>query len=179
MSWDRVFKDIEIPQKVISDRGPQFVSRFMKELCSQLGVERNPSTAYHSQTDGQTERINQELEQYLRLYCNYRQNNWAKWLSIAEFSYNNRIHSSTGRSPFLINLGHHPNIGQDIGKTMEDSPRTKQFLKTIKEIRSEVEEALKKTNAIMKKKWDAKKKSEVEQKNRDLVWVDTAYYNID
>jgi len=89
VSWDRVFKDVRIPQKVISDRGPQFVSRFMKELCSQLGIERNPSTAYHPQTNGQTERVNQELEQYLQLYCNYRQNDWAEWLSIAEFSYNN------------------------------------------------------------------------------------------
>jgi len=65
-----------IPQKVISDQGPQFVSRFIKELCLQLGIKRNSSTAYHSQTDGQTEQINQELEQYLQLYCNYRQNDW-------------------------------------------------------------------------------------------------------
>jgi len=99
--WDRVFKDVGISQKVISDRGPQFVSRFMKELCFRLGVERNPLTAYYPQTDGQTERVNQELEQYLRLYYNYRQNDWAEWLSIAEFSYNNQIHSSTGRSLFL------------------------------------------------------------------------------
>jgi len=152
MLWDRVFKDVGIPQKVISDWGPQFVSRFIKELCSQLGVERNPLTAYHPQTDSQTKRVNQGLEQYLRLYCNYRQNDWAEWLSIAEFSYNNWIHSSTGRSPFLINSGHHPNIGQDIGKTTEDFPGTKQFLKTIKEIRDKVEEVLKKTNAVMKKK---------------------------
>jgi len=55
ISWDRVFKDMGIPQKVISDRGPQFVLRFMKELCSRLGIERNPSTAYHPQTDSQTE----------------------------------------------------------------------------------------------------------------------------
>jgi len=55
ISWDQVFKNMGIPQKVISDRGPQFVSRFMKELCSQLGIERNPLTAYHPQTDGQTE----------------------------------------------------------------------------------------------------------------------------
>ena len=68
------------------------------------------------------------------------------------FSYNNRIYSSTGRSPFLINLGRHPSTGQDIGKTTEDSPGTEHFLKTIKEIRNEVEEALKKTNAMMKKK---------------------------
>jgi len=126
----------------------------MKELCSRLGVEKNPSTAYHPQTDGQTERVNQELKQYLRLYYNYKQNDWAEWLSIAEFFYNNQIHSSIGRSPFLINLGHHPNTGQDIGKTTEDSPGTKQFLKMIKEIRNEVEEALKKINAVMKyHKW--------------------------
>jgi len=74
ISWDRVFKDIGLPQKVISNRGPQFMSRFIKELCSRLGIERNPSTAYHPQTDSQMEQVNQELEQYLRLYCNYRQN---------------------------------------------------------------------------------------------------------
>ena len=55
VSWNRVFKDVGIPQKVISNQGPQFVSRFMKKLYCQLGVERNPSTAYHPQTDGQTE----------------------------------------------------------------------------------------------------------------------------
>ena len=151
----------------------------MKELCCRLRVERNPLTAYHSQTNGQTEWVNQELEQYLRLYCNYQQNDWAEWLSIAKFSYNNQIHSSTGRSPFLVNLGHHPNMGQDIGKTTDNSPGTKEFLKTIKEIRNKVKEALKKTNMMMKKKWDAKKKSEIKQKKGDLVWVDTTYYNMD
>ena len=124
----------------------------MKELCSRLKVERNPLTAYHPQTNSQTEWVNQGLEQYLRLYCNYRQNDWAEWLSIAEFSYNNRIHSSTGQSPFLVNLGRHPNTGQNTGKITEDSPGTEEFLKMIKEIRNEVEEALKKTNEMMKKK---------------------------
>jgi len=62
---------------------------------------------------------------------------------------------------------------------MKEVPETKQFLKTIKEIRNEVEMALKKTNKIMKRKWDAKKKPEVEQKSGDLVWIDAAYYSID
>jgi len=150
----------------------------MKELCSQLGIERNPSTAYYPQTDSQTERVNQELEQYLRLYCNYRQNDWVEWLSIAEFSYNNQIHSSTGQSPFMINLGHHPNIGGNTNSSIEDSPGTEQFLKTIKEIRSGVEMALKKTNEVIKKRWNAKKKLEVEQKSSNLVWVDAAHYNM-
>jgi len=102
--------------------------------------------AYHPQTDSQTEWVNQELKQYLRLYCNYRQNDWAEWLSIAEFSYNNQIHSSMGWSPFLVNLGHHPNMEQDIGEITTDSPGTEEFLKMIKRIRNKVEEALKKTN---------------------------------
>ena len=62
---------------------------------------------------------------------------------------------------------------------MEDSPGTEHFLKTIKEIRNEVEEALKKTNTMMKKKQDVKKKLEIEQKNRELVWVDAAHYSTD
>jgi len=70
-------------------------------------------------------------------------------------------------------------MGQDIGRTTEDFSGTEEFLKTIREIRSEVEEALKKMNVMMKKKWDAKKKSEIEQKNRDLVWVDAAHYSTD
>ena len=62
---DNIFKEHGLPKKVISDRGSQFVSNFMKELYRKLGIEPNPSTAYHPQTDGQTERVNQELEEYL------------------------------------------------------------------------------------------------------------------
>jgi len=63
--WERVFKDVGLPKKVISDRDPQFVSNFMKKLCLQLGIEQNPSIAYYPQTNGQTKYVNQELEQYL------------------------------------------------------------------------------------------------------------------
>ena len=64
--------------KIISDRGPQFASTFMGELCKALGIKRAMSTAYHLQTDGQTERVNQEVEVFLRHYINYRQDNWTK-----------------------------------------------------------------------------------------------------
>jgi len=62
-----------IPKKIISDRGPQFASTFMEELCKALGIRRAISTAYYSQTDGQTKRINQEVKVFLRHYINYRQ----------------------------------------------------------------------------------------------------------
>jgi len=85
---------------VISDHGPQFVLGFMKELNKILGINTKLSTAYHPQTDGQTERMNQELEQYLRMFVDYCQMNWLEWLAIAEFSYNNKIQKSIKILPF-------------------------------------------------------------------------------
>ena len=80
----------------------------MKKITAQLGIQQNISTAYHPQTDGQTERVNQEIEQYLWVYINYRQEDWSEWLSMAEFSYNNKIHSAIGFTPFQLTEGHHP-----------------------------------------------------------------------
>ena len=67
---DRVFIEHGIPEKVISDRGSQFVSKFMKELFKILKIKGNPSTAYHPQTDGQTERVNQEVKEFLTMFIN-------------------------------------------------------------------------------------------------------------
>ena len=178
-AWEQVFKNVGLPQKVISDWGPQFVSQFMKELCAWLGIERNPSTAYHPQTDDQTERVNQELKQYLRLYCNFRQNDWTEWLLIAEFTYNNRIYSSTGQSPFMVNLGRHPNTGREIKEPTRELPGVEQFVEKIKEVWARVKRALEKTNEAMKRKWDAGKRKEVTWKEGDLVWLDAIHYNMD
>jgi hypothetical protein len=84
----------------------------MKDVYHRLGVTMNPSTAYHPQTDGQTERINQKLELYLRIFTNHRQTDWADLLSLAEFCYNDHEHSSTGHSPFYLNTRQHliPNL---------------------------------------------------------------------
>jgi len=67
----------------------------MRELNGMLGIESKLSTAFHPQTDGQIERVNQELEQYLRMFIDYRQEQWPEWLGTAEFAYNNKVHSST------------------------------------------------------------------------------------
>ena len=92
---DNVWKLHGLLESVILDRGLQFVAGMMKELNKMLGIETKLSTAYHPETDGQTERTNQELEQYLRMYINHRQNNWAKWLAMAEFAFNNKVHAAT------------------------------------------------------------------------------------
>ena len=81
-----------------------------------LGIETKLSTAYHPETDGQTERTNQELEQYLRMYVNHRQNNWAEWLAMAEFAFNNKVHTATKMSLFQVNYGREPRMGFDLGK---------------------------------------------------------------
>jgi len=96
---------------VVSDRGPQFVAEFMKELYRLLGIELASSTAYHPQTDGQTEWVNQELEQYIQLFVNKRQDNWNSLIPLAEFAYNNHVHSSTQQTPFFLDTGRHPPDG--------------------------------------------------------------------
>ena len=73
---DKICKTHSVPRKILSNREPQFISRFMEELIKALGTKRILSTAYHSQTDGQTKRINQEIGMFLWHYVNYQQNNW-------------------------------------------------------------------------------------------------------
>ena len=70
-----------------------------RELNKLIGVNLTPSTAFHPQTDGQTERVNQEIEAFLRIFVNERQDDWADWLPLAEFAYNNAVHASTRASP--------------------------------------------------------------------------------
>ena len=103
-------------ESVISDRGPQFAAELMRELNKMLGIETKLSMAYHPETDGQMERANQELEQYLRIYINHRQNNWVEWLATAEFAFNNKVHMATKSSPFQVNYEREPRIGFDIRK---------------------------------------------------------------
>ncbi|PIL27173.1 hypothetical protein GSI_10315 [Ganoderma sinense ZZ0214-1] len=100
-----------LPKRIWSDRGPTLVSSFTKEVYRQMGIEGNPSTAYHPQTDGQTERMNQEIQTYLRIFINYKQDDWVEWLPLAEFAYRCRVHASTGMSPFFMTHGHEPNTG--------------------------------------------------------------------
>jgi len=105
-----IFSKHGLPADIVSDRGRHFTSRFWKSLCDLLKVQSNLSTAYHPETDGQTERVNQSLEQYLRIYINYQQDNWSNLLPVAEFAYNNATHSATGVSPFFATLGYHPRL---------------------------------------------------------------------
>ncbi|GJP85289.1 hypothetical protein CLOP_g15402 [Closterium sp. NIES-67] len=97
-----------IPTTLISDRDPKFTSKFWKELMSLLGTKLAMSSAYHPQTDGQTERLNQIVEQLLRTACKDEISKWDLHLLVLEFAYNNATHAATGQTPFFLCYGRHP-----------------------------------------------------------------------
>jgi transposase InsO family protein len=97
-----------LPSSIISDRDPRFTSSFWRELWKQFGTKLAMSTAYHPQTDGQTERANRTIEDMLRAYVNSKQNDWDQHLTAVEIAYNNSKQTSTGFSPFYLNYGQHP-----------------------------------------------------------------------
>src|SRR3989337_1145002 len=99
-----VWKAHGIPKSIVSDRGQLFISSFWKDLTARLKIESRLSTAFHPETDGQTERTNAILEQYLRAYVNYQQNDWNAWLPQAEFAHNNHISKAIGTSCNRIKL---------------------------------------------------------------------------
>ena len=138
---DNVWKHHGFPEQIISDRGPQFVSQFMRELNSILGTKTSASTAWHPQTDGQTESANQEIEQYLRLFVNHRQDDWAEWLPLAEFSHNNRVQASTRQTPFMLNNGRHPRTGIEPFRESRNQS-VDDFVKKMQAAKKEAEAAL-------------------------------------
>jgi len=105
-----VFSKHGMPSNIVSDRGKHFISRFWRLLCQLLDIKANLSTAYHPETDGQTEWVNQILKQYLWIYINYQQDDWVYQLPLAEFAYNNTMHSATSVTPFFANKGFHPRL---------------------------------------------------------------------
>jgi hypothetical protein len=158
-----------IPRRIISDRGPQFASKFMKELCNALGIERNLSMAYHPQTDSQTERINQEIEPYLCSFINYRQNDWVKWMPMVKFHYNNKVHSATGQTLFFLNYGIHPWKGNLTAETM--NPSANNLIKELEEIQMEARAALEMNNDMMCSRGEQKRTKE-DFKPCESMWLE-------
>jgi transposase InsO family protein len=97
----------------VSDRGPQFISAFWNEFTSILGIKLKLSTAYHPQTDGQTEIVNQYLDQRLRPFVNYFQDNWSELLPIMDYAYATLPHDSTGFAPIELEMGYLPRTSFD------------------------------------------------------------------
>ena len=111
----QVFRRHGIPEKLVSDRDPRFMSEFWQQLFRRLGTKLNISTAYHPQTDGQTERTNRTLEQIIRCYVNPLHNDWLEYLYLAEFAFNSQVSASTSMTPFMANYGFNPAAPADLG----------------------------------------------------------------
>ena len=152
---DQVWKLHGLPESIVSDRGVQFAAEIMKELNNLLGIQMKLSTAYHPQTDGQTERVNQELEQYLRVFIDHRQEQWPDWLGTAEFAYNNKIHVATKVSPFKVNYSQNPRMGFE-GRRKGKYKAAEKFVEKIKKIQKEAKAALGKAQEEMRKFVDRK-----------------------
>ena len=144
----------------------------MRELNRMLGIKSKLSTAFHPQTDGQTERVNQELEQYLRMFIDHRQEQWHDWLGMVEFAYNNKMHSSTKVLPFKANYRQDPRMGLEMRKKGKYKGAEK-FVTKMKEIQKEAKAVLGKAQEEMKKYIDRKRAKVDEYKVEDLVMLST------
>jgi len=99
-----------VPDNIVTDRRKEFTSQLWDRVCSHLSINLRLSTAFHPQTDGQTARQNQTMEQYIRAFCNYEQDNWVELLPLAELAYNNSFHHSTRMMPFRANYHDNPTM---------------------------------------------------------------------
>ena len=138
----------------------------MKELCRLLGIKQNISTAYHPRTDGQSERSNQWLEQYLRFWVNYQQQNWHHYLPLAEFTHNSWPHETTRSTPFELMMGHNPRA--EIIDTPSSMPTVALQIDLWKQAQKRANELIIQAQS----RWRKAKDKRVEFKIGDKVWLE-------
>jgi len=170
---DNVWKLHRLPTCTISDRGPQFTAAFTGEVYQLLGIKAAKTTAYHPQADGQTERVNQELEQYLQLFIGERQDDWADLLPMAEFQYNNHIHSSTQQTPFFLNSGRHPRMGFEPQQPSQ-LESVNEFTDWMKLALEEAKAALSKAKDDMARYYNQRRLPSPTYKLGDMVYLDAS-----
>ena len=160
-----MWKNHGLPCSIVSDQGPQFASQVMKDLCKCLGITPKLSTVHHPQTDGQTEWMNQDLQQYLWLFTTENQDKWADWLPIAQFSYN------TKKSPFEITRSYVPRMGieQRVSKAPSANELANEMAKVLEETRHNIIEA----QGRMKTQADKHHMEAPDYKVGDKVWLST------
>lgn len=176
----KIFKHHGLPDDIISDRGAIFNSKFWKQILSMLEIKPNMSTGFHPQTDGQTEKTNATLEQYLRMFVNYQQDNWSELLSHAEFSYNNHCQTSTNVSPFYANYGFHPKFKMDLSSlqnSTETVPASTEFVNKMKEIHDEMKAEITSAQIDQERFYNEKRRTTPQFKVGDQVYLSTKNIN--
>jgi len=169
-----VWKLYSLPKCVVSNRRPQFIASFTKELYRLLGIRLFSSTAWHSQTDRQTEHINQELNQFLCLFVNERQNDWYNLLPIAEFQHNNHVHSATQQPLFLLDTGRIPCMGFKPSQAPSRLETVNEFTERIKSATEEAKLAIRKAQEDMTRYYNRKRTLALVYKPGDWVYLDAS-----
>ena len=131
-----------MPLVVVSDGDTVFTSKLWTEVMRLLDVSQDMCTAYHPQTDGQTERVNQVLEQYLCTLCAWDQKDWLELLPYAEFCYNNTVHSATKVMPVYANFGYHPIDNYPAEVVESNVPAAKEYVENLAKLRKDMRETL-------------------------------------
>ncbi|CAI7854072.1 unnamed protein product, partial [Closterium sp. NIES-54] len=129
--FDHIVRLHSLPSAIISDRDPRFLSNFWQSLFKLHGTRLKFSTAYHPETDGQTERMNRKLEDALRAQVNARQTDWDLHLTAIELAYNSTPHLSTGQPPFYLATGQHPRLPMTPPSHLSHAPAAFEFLTSL------------------------------------------------
>ena len=145
---EHVFRFAGLPDSLISDQGRTFINKLWKTVCHQLKIKHRMSTAYHPETDGQTERANRTVETYLRHYVGYLQDDWAKWLPIAEFCANNHVNASTGVTPFFAAFGHHPRMEFEPESSAPATRDSAEFVEEMRRVHEHCRDAMSRSQAF-------------------------------
>jgi len=169
--YKRIFTRFGLPKKIISDRDPRFTGAFWRRLLELTNTKLSLSTAYHPQSDGQTERTNRTLEQYLRHNVNYWQDNWDDYLPTAEFVINSSPNESTGFTPFELMYGKNPQLAIDFTDKTSHVPSAEQ---TIKDISESIKIA---RNQIIKSQEQQKKYADQHRKDHQFKIGDLVLLN--
>ncbi|KAL9462725.1 hypothetical protein AB3S75_000683 [Citrus x aurantiifolia] len=167
---DGVVKLHGMPKSIISDRDPIFISKFWQEFFHMSGTQLKMSSAYHPQTDGQTEVINRCLEQYLRSFVHQWPKQWNSYLPWAEYWYNTTYHESTGMTPFLALYGRHPPVVPMYHVGSSPVHEVDQALLSRDELLRQLKQNLKMATNRMKQFADTKRR-DVEFKEGDMVFL--------
>jgi len=158
-------------------RGSEFVSHFFYSLGTVLDMRLHFTSGYHPEANDQAERTNQTLEQYLRVYCNYQQDNWSELLPLAEFAYNNAPSATTGVSPFFANKGYHPNLlvypEQDIAFSC-----IRDFVVDLDKLQSTLKEEIAKAQRQYQPSADSRQQQPLDFQVREPVFVKSHYFQI-
>lgn len=169
---EHVFLKYGPPKGIVTDRGSLFTSNYWSAICHYLKVKRRLSTAFHPQSDGQTERQNQTLEHYLRCFINFKQDNWASLLALAQFVYNCAKHASTNISPFESLMGYNPDFLWQLDNEDADIPAARDRVQKLWDNRAKLEQSLQ-AAATSQAKWANKKLKPMGFKVGDEVMLST------